>query len=121
MFRHASIYDPPGSDATGLRVLIMRRWPRGVRREHVDAWLKDAAPSLELLAAYQHGGLAWDEFAAQYREEIVGQRPAVLDELRRLEREHGLVTLLCHERMPPNEHCHRLILMELLEEAPTPA
>ena len=115
MFKHASIYDAATSDEQGLRVLVMRRWPRGVRKDRVDVWLKDAAPSRELLDAYHHHSLAWDEFAARYREEIVGERPAVLDELRRLEREHERVTLLCFERLPPHEHCHRLVLLDLLE------
>jgi DNA-binding HxlR family transcriptional regulator len=34
--------------------------------------------------------------------------------LRELEREHGTLTLLCHERIPPSEYCHRLALVELL-------
>lgn len=92
----------------------MRRWPRGVRKDRVDAWLKDAAPSLELLGAYQHRGLAWDDFASQYRKEILEERSTVLKELRQLSREHGQVTLLCHERLARDEHCHRLILLELL-------
>ena len=48
--------------------------------------------------------------------EILEQRPEVLDELRRLEREHGTVLLLCFERIPPREHCHRLTLIALLNE-----
>lgn len=114
VFRHASIYEPRSADEQSLRVLVMRRWPRGVRKERVDAWLKDAAPSRTLLDAYHHG-LGWDEFAARYRDEILTDRPGVLDELRRLEREHGSVTLLCFERVPPDEHCHRLVLLDLLK------
>jgi uncharacterized protein YeaO (DUF488 family) len=110
--RTASVYEPPADDE-GLRVLIMRYWPRGVRRERVDVWLKDAAPSTELLRAYTHAGLSWDDFAHDYREEI-HERPEVLEQLRDLEREHGTLTLLCHERIPPQEHCHREILQALL-------
>ena len=33
----------------GLRVLTMRLWPRGVKREHTDAWDKELGPSRELL------------------------------------------------------------------------
>jgi uncharacterized protein YeaO (DUF488 family) len=109
------VYDAPTDRPLGLRVLIMRQWPRGIRKERVDVWLKDAAPSRDLLDAYHHQGLAWAEFEARYRAQILDERPAVLDELRRMEREHGLVTLLCFERMPPAEHCHRLTLLELLD------
>jgi len=115
MIRHASIYEarqPAPGD--GLRVLVMRQWPRGIRKDCTDLWLKEAGPSRALLDAYNHAGLGWDEFAERYRFEMVQERPEVLDELRRLEAVHEVVTLLCHERMPPKEHCHREVLAELL-------
>jgi uncharacterized protein YeaO (DUF488 family) len=116
MIRTASVYDPPG-ESDGLRVLIMRYWPRGVRRERVNVWLKDAAPSTELLRAYTHAGLGWGEFEAGYRAEVEQERPQVLEQLRELEREHGTLTLLCHERIPPHEHCHRETLQSMLTQA----
>jgi uncharacterized protein YeaO (DUF488 family) len=115
-FAHASIYEPEPEDA-GLRVLIMRIWPRGVRKERIDVWMKDASPSRELLNAYHHEGLAWTDFERRYRAEIRQDRPQVLDELRSLEQQHGKVTLFCFERIPPEEHCHRLTLLKMLEEA----
>src|SRR5260221_11797173 len=96
----------------------MRQWPRGVRRDRVDLWLKEAAPSRGLLDAYNHAGLRWDEFELSYRAEILDQRPTVLERLRELEREHGGRTLLCHERIPPRTHCHRTVLVELLTDEP---
>jgi uncharacterized protein YeaO (DUF488 family) len=115
MFKHASIYDrQPAGEPAGHRVLVMRQWPRGVRKERVDLWLKDAAPSRELLNAYHHASLPWTDFDARYRAEILEERPSVLEALRALEGEHGTVTVLCYERIPPQEHCHRLILLELL-------
>jgi uncharacterized protein YeaO (DUF488 family) len=112
VIHQASVYDrePPA----GLRVLIMRYWPRGVRRDRVDVWLKDAAPSRELVDAYMHHGLPWADFEARYRAEMQAQ-PDVLAQLHALEREHGSLVLLCHERIPPAEHCHRQILADLLE------
>jgi uncharacterized protein YeaO (DUF488 family) len=112
LIRHASIYEPQTGDQ-GWRVLIMRRWPRGVARSRVDTWLKEAAPSTELLNAYHHEGLSWEAFDRQYRAEMQ-QRPAVLEQLRQMERQHGTITLLCFERIPPHAHCHRTILAELL-------
>lgn len=114
-FTHGSVYDPvPQGGETGLRVLVMRQWPRGVRKDRVDVWLKDAAPDRELLDAYNHAGLPWEQFEARYREQILRERPEVLQQLRNLEREHGTVKLLCFERIPPHEHCHRLALLDLL-------
>ena len=112
MFKEASIYSPAADD-DGLRVLVMRQWPRGVRKDKIDVWLKEAAPSRDLLKAY-HDGLSWDEFERRYREEILSQRPEVLDKLRSLWAEHHSVTLLCFERVPPAEHCHRFVLMDIL-------
>ena len=114
MIQHGSVYDRPAPPA-GYRVLIMRKWPRGIRRDSIDLWLKDAAPSRQLLQAYHHGGLPWSEFERQYRDEI-RERPDVLDELRELQKERGTVVLLCFERIPPEEHCHRLILLDILQQ-----
>ena len=117
MIRHASVYDPPVEPAeAGFRVLIMRRWPRGIKRERIDLWLKDAAPSIELLRAFQHGDLAWVDFERRYRAEMLHDRPHVLHQLRDLERAHGVVTVYCHERIPPLAHCHRLILADLVSD-----
>jgi uncharacterized protein YeaO (DUF488 family) len=113
-FGHASVYDRDSAEPIGLRVLITRFWPRGIRKEKIDVWLKDAAPSRELLDAYRHEGLGWTEFEARYRSEILEQRRGVLETLRELETQHGRLTLLCIERIPPAEHCHRLVLVELL-------
>lgn len=119
MIQHASIYEArERSDGDGLRVLVMRQWPRGVRKERIDLWLKDAAPSRALLETYRHQGLSWAEFAQRYRSEILHERPSVLDQLRLLEAEHGTLTVLCHERIPPGDHCHREVLVDLLTNAP---
>jgi uncharacterized protein YeaO (DUF488 family) len=42
-------YEPP-SPEDGLRVLVDRLWPRGLRKADaaVDRWMKDIAPSTEL-------------------------------------------------------------------------
>ena len=114
MIRHASIYDPAPPDA-GYQVLVMRYWPRGVKRERVDVWVKDAAPSAALVKAYRHEGLDWPEFERRYRAEILEERPSVLDELHDLEREHGTLVLLCTER---EGHCHRTLLRDLLASRP---
>jgi uncharacterized protein YeaO (DUF488 family) len=46
MIRHASIYEAKErSDGDGLRVLVMRQWPRAVRKEQIDVWLRDAGPT----------------------------------------------------------------------------
>lgn len=56
----------------GYRVLVERLWPRGVRKTdlHLDAWLKDVAPSHELRRWFGHDPARWDEFSARYRGEL---------------------------------------------------
>jgi len=115
-FRGDSVYNRAPSEDEGVRVLIMRLWPRGVRKDRIDVWMKDASPNRDLLDAYHHADLPWADFETGYRREILQDRPQVLDELRALEREHGTVTLLCFERIPPEEHCHRQTLMAMLAE-----
>ena len=84
MFTHLSVYTLRGfsleeRERLGCVVLVMRRWPRGIRRSYAgrttfDYWLKDAGPSLALLRSYQHGDeqghlLSWEAFVEQYRQE----------------------------------------------------
>ena len=40
MIRTKRIYEP-GEIQDGNRVLVMRLWPRGIRKETVDLWLRD--------------------------------------------------------------------------------
>ena len=48
----ARIYDEPAG--TGVRVLVDRVWPRGLRKDdaRLDEWCKDVAPSDELRRWY---------------------------------------------------------------------
>jgi uncharacterized protein YeaO (DUF488 family) len=102
-------YDEASPD-DGVRVLVMRLWPRGFKRERAGLWLKEAGPSLDLLRAFRAGGMDWDEFAARYRSEMAG-RPEVLDQLRDLAAA-GTVTLMCSCK--DEAHCHRTLLKDLL-------
>lgn len=63
----------------GSRVLVDRIWPRGVSREraHLDAWIKDVAPSAELRKWYHANPQAWDEFRQKYHQELDRKEDAV--------------------------------------------
>ena len=52
MFAEKSVYTPANDDE-GLRVLVMRTWPRGVSTGRVDVWLKELGPTPELLQALE--------------------------------------------------------------------
>jgi uncharacterized protein YeaO (DUF488 family) len=105
MLKVKRVYDPPDA-SDGRRLLVMRLWPRGVRRDRVDEWIRDLAPSRDLLMAYKHQGLSWDDYVRRYWKEI---RPEALDELRRRARRETL-TLLCS--CEDETRCHRGLLRD---------
>lgn len=57
---------------TGLRFLVDRVWPRGIKREELRLadWLKDAGPSTELRKWFGHDPTRWDEFRRRYFAEL---------------------------------------------------
>jgi uncharacterized protein YeaO (DUF488 family) len=65
------IYEEPADD-DGIRVLVDRRWPRGVSKEHaaVDEWCREVAPSDGLRSWYGHLPEKFDQFVARYTEEL---------------------------------------------------
>src|SRR5438128_778372 len=51
MLKAKRVYEPKSS-RDGTRVLVMRLWPRGIKKAHVDLWLKDLGAELANLRAY---------------------------------------------------------------------
>lgn len=90
------------------RLLVMRRWPRGIAKGAVDQWERELAPANDLLTAYQSEGLPGDDFASRYRTQVEG-RPELLDWVLRMASTTGVV-LLCSSHDP----CHRDVLAEVL-------
>jgi uncharacterized protein YeaO (DUF488 family) len=76
------IYDKPAR-SDGLRVLVDRIWPRGVKKRDaaLDEWLRDLAPSPALRKWFGHDPKRWPEFRKRYRAELRA-RPADLEALR---------------------------------------
>jgi len=108
-------YDPPTSE-DGLRVLVDRLWPRGLRKADaaVDLWLKDVAPSTQLRKWFNHDAQRWPEFRRRYAIELMQHR-AVADELRERVM-HGTVTLLFAAQ--DQVHNHAIVLREALLQWP---
>jgi uncharacterized protein YeaO (DUF488 family) len=108
------VYDPPAA-ADGTRVLIMRYWPRGIRKDRVGVWLRELAPAIPLLRAYLDGKITWAQYTPRYLAGL--ERPeaqAALAELRALAR-RGPVTLLCGCADPAR--CHRTLLQRYVRES----
>src|ERR1043166_2107392 len=60
----------PRAASDGTRILVMRFWPRGIRKEHFDEWNRDVAPPKELVFAFKREGLPWREYVKRYRASI---------------------------------------------------
>jgi len=90
----------PASRYDGQRFLVERLWPRGVKKAslHLDAWLKDVAPSTELRQWFGHDPKKWEEFRQLYRAELE-RHPEVCDPILKAAR-GGAVTLVysSHDR-----------------------
>lgn len=65
------IYEPV-AQSDGCRLLVDRLWPRVVKKEeaHIDAWIKDIAPSAALRKWFGHDPAKWKEFCNRYRAEL---------------------------------------------------
>lgn len=112
LIRAARIYSfDDGGGKKSYRVLGDRLWPRGIRKESVDLWLKDIAPSDALRKWFSHDDIKWDGFKERYFGELDGKQ-----ELTRaiLEKEkQGPVTLLFAAK--DKEHNNAVALLEYLK------
>ena len=106
------IYEPPTSDE-GRRILVMRLWPRGIKKSRVDAWYRDLAPELPLMRAFRSGEMEWTEYRKRYRAGL--GRPDAQAQLAQLRSEiaEGPVTLFCACENP--QRCHRELLRAYVE------
>lgn len=89
------IYEEPAPD-DGVRVLVDRRWPRGVSkaRASLDEWCRTVAPSDGLRKWYGHVPENFDDFRTRYREELEDpERASALRHLRVIT-SHSRLTLL---------------------------
>lgn len=93
MFKMKRVYEK-ADESDGLRILVDRLWPRGLRKEDakVDLWLKDVAPSTELRNLIHGGEVQWEEFKEKYFEELKGKE-SIIKEMR-LRAKAQTVTLL---------------------------
>ncbi len=111
--RTKSIYEPV-EEEDGLRVLITRFYPRGVKKDRFDEWVQVLSPSPELLFSYRDGKKDWEGFRMSFITELsdnVDSLEAIqaLNEASKTEN----VTLLCYERS--GNPCHRHLVRDIVE------
>jgi uncharacterized protein YeaO (DUF488 family) len=93
----------PAEHSDGMRILVDRLWPRGVKKTtlKLDRWIKDVAPTPQLRQWFGHKPARFAEFSRRYRAELAAN-PAVA-ELRKLGRGET-VTLIYAARDPAVNH-----------------
>jgi uncharacterized protein YeaO (DUF488 family) len=107
-----SIYDL-ADPKDGKRILVSRYYPRGVKRDRFDLWIREASPKPDLLKTYRNGSIDWREFERRFKEQLRSNKESklALQDLTRLSKK-GTITLLCYER--EGQNCHRQILKKKL-------
>ena len=82
-------------ESDGFRVLVDRLWPRGTSKAkaHIDAWVKDVAPSKELRTWFAHIPERFPEFAERYAAEL-DANPEGVEQLRQAWAGSARVTLV---------------------------
>ena len=107
------IYDDPAHD-DGIRVLVDRRWPRGVSkaRADLDEWCSAVAPSDALRKWYGHAPERFEEFTSRYRNELEDPERASAFRHLRLMASHDRLTLLTATKQV--EISQAAVLVELL-------
>ena len=107
MLQAKRVYDKP-ERSDGTRVLVMRRWPRGIKKSAVDVWLKDLGAEIPNLRAFKAGRIGWPEMRRRYLAALRREPAAsALERLRAMAR-RGRVTALCSCADP--KRCHRSLL-----------
>lgn len=105
------IYEPV-EETDGIRILIDRLWPRGVKKEtaHIDEWMKEIAPSTDLRKWFDHDPAKWQEFIARYSVEL--KQNDTVNHLAQLINKNDTVTLLyaAHDE----QHNHALVLHQFI-------
>ncbi len=73
MVKTKCLYDPV-EESDGDRILVTRYWPRGVSKERLSItdWLRNLAPSKELVNDWKKRKILWNEYTLRYHEEMHG-------------------------------------------------
>ena len=104
------VYEVPSPD-DGVRVLVDRLWPRGIRKADLpyDTWPKEITPSPELRKLYHRGEMPFAGFREGYAEELeASEGAAAFAELCRKWLETQDVTLLYAAKNQQENHAQVL-------------
>jgi uncharacterized protein YeaO (DUF488 family) len=112
MIQLKRVYEKPEAH-DGIRFLIERLWPRGVRKADLvtDGWQKEAGPSDQLRKWFSHDPEKWAEFQHRYFAEL-DTRPEAWEPILKAAK-RGTVTLLYSSH--DTEHNNAVALERYLE------
>ena len=111
MLRTKRVYDKPLRN-DGTRVLVMRLWPRGIKKSAVDLWLKDLGAEVANLRAFKAGRIGWTEMRRRYLAGLKREPAASAFARLRAMAKRGRVTVLCS--CEDEKRCHRSLLRAAL-------
>lgn len=80
-------------------------------------WLEELAPSKELLDDYKKKRISWEEYIPKYFAEMDNPKSRVAISKIAHEAVVKPVILFCHCGPKEGNHCHRFLLMDLVNEA----
>lgn len=109
--RMKSIYAKK-SYGDGHRILITRYYPRGVKKEHFDEWIRELAPSKDLLKQYKEGNISWNKFEKNFLKQMNDEESVIKLQALSVQAKKKPITLLCYEKN--DDECHRHLIQELL-------
>jgi uncharacterized protein YeaO (DUF488 family) len=99
----------------GHRILVDRLWPRGLRKEgaHIDAWLKELAPSDELRRWFGHEPDRFAEFQKRYERELANEPARTL--FAELTQQAARETITLIYAAKDAEHNNAVVLAQAIE------
>ena len=110
MIKIKSILDKKSED-DGVRICVMRF----VKSFYdYDEWLRDLAPSIELLNDYRNKKIDWSEYEKRYLKEMESKKE-LISELKKRSDNGEVISLLCWEK--DDRFCHRRLLKNLIENS----
>jgi uncharacterized protein YeaO (DUF488 family) len=115
MIRIKRVYSQASHD-DGVRILVDRVWPRGVRKQQakVDEWRRELAPSTALRKWFRHDPAKWDTFRERYRRELL--ESGGMDELNELARRARRETITLLYGAADERHNQAVAIKEILDD-----
>jgi uncharacterized protein YeaO (DUF488 family) len=108
----------PAAPTDGLRILVDRFWPRGIKKENLacQIWAKNVAPSDELRHFFHDDPEGnWEEFRKRYSKELSGNDNFTALAAQIAAEKPACVTLVYAFRN--TEHNNAVVMREALKSA----